>query len=91
MIHWAVMIECGSSPGSHCIFHLIEGVVMAEKKAPQVSEAPVPQEETKNPLPNGVKDALEWLKKVDDFEVKGYKNKLPRWSFVVAILAILAI
>ena len=57
---------------------------MAEQKETAV------QETKKCPFASA-QGAIDWLNKVDDFSVKGHKNKFPRWSFLVAALAILAI
>ena len=57
---------------------------MAEQKETAV------QESKKCPFASA-QGAIDWLNKVDDFSVKGHKNKFPRWSFLVAALAVLAI
>ncbi|MEI6354359.1 MAG: hypothetical protein WCO47_06495 [Methylococcus sp.] len=35
--------------------------------------------------------AIDWLSVVDEFKIKNHKNKLPRWSFLILVLAVLAL
>ena len=35
--------------------------------------------------------AIDWLSVVDEFKIKNHQNKLPRWSFLVLALAVLAL
>lgn len=32
---------------------------------------------------------MTWLTVVDDFRVKGYQNRLPRWGYVLVLVAII--
>ena len=40
---------------------------------------------------DNVKAVIEWLSIVDDFKIASHKNFLPRWAFVVVVLAYLVI
>ena len=40
---------------------------------------------------SGLKCAIDWLSVVDDFKIKDHVNFLPRWAFLILILALLSI
>jgi ABC-type uncharacterized transport system permease subunit len=39
----------------------------------------------------GLKGVIEWLSVVDAFTIKDHPNILPRWGFLMIVLAVLAL
>jgi hypothetical protein len=39
----------------------------------------------------GARKIIDWLNVVDDFKIKDHPNFLPRWGFLVIVLAIMAL
>lgn len=57
---------------------------------PSVSSQPASGPSAEAAIDN-VKAVIEWLSIVDDFKIASHKNFLPRWAFVVVVLAYLVI
>ena len=51
----------------------------------------IPDTEQKSSFVAGVQGVIDWLNVVDDFKIKGHRNFLPRWVFVLIVLAIKAL
>lgn len=63
-------------------------------ETPASSSAPkseIPDTEQKSSFVAGVQGVIDWLNVVDDFKIKGHRNFLPRWVFVLIVLALKAL